>query len=117
MTLADTIRKLVADFLRDTMSLTLEYIYSNGREPIIFRHASGAIIELRDDGFVYINGTKVEAASGTFLALDGTSTMTGDVDVGDNDVVNVTKISGAENTDFTIEIDTGRNILFVERAP
>jgi len=95
MSLADTIKKLVSDFIRDTMIITLERINSNGREPIILRHSSGASVELRDDGDVYVNGAEV---------LTGSSIP---------DPLEVSTIQSKSGDNMLIESDTG---VFVFRT-
>lgn len=64
MTLTETICDIVKDVIRNMMQMSIERIHSNGKETLAITHVGGAKIELKNDGFVYINGTKWEAVSG-----------------------------------------------------
>ena len=130
MTLTDTIRMLIGDFIRDTMTFTLERIYSNGREPITLRHMSGAVLELRDDGRGYYNGVEIVSSGGgvsdhgaltglgdddhtQYLLANGTRSMTGILNLGNHIISNVDSIS-ANNGSFggiglTGDIDMNSN--------
>lgn len=109
------LKAFVNSMLMNVQLMRVKNIRSIGRNKLRIEHDSGGSVVFNSDGTISITGYEPDL-SGTYVKIDGTSTMSGDLDIGGNDVTDVNTLSGTDGNDLTIEVGAGRNIVFVERS-
>ena len=104
MGFVESLKGLIYDILHNLDRINVDYITSNGLNPLRIRHDSGALIELRDDGKAYYNDVEIGAGGAGLWEVDGTETqlITADaIDMQSESILNCNVIGGATVTAST----------------
>ena len=105
MSLADTVKSIVRQMLMNVGLMKVKNIRSIGRNPMRIEHDSGGYIQFNPDGTIDINGYISTSDGGVtdhgdltglsdddhtqYLLTDGSRTMTGSLDMGGFDILNI----------------------------
>ena len=107
MGFVESLKGLIYDILHNLDRINVDYITSNGLNPLRIRHDSGGIIEFKSDGKAYYNGTEIVSSSG------GTSDHGALTGLADDDHTQYLPLTGsrAMSGDLTLNSTTPRIVL------
>ena len=115
MGFVESLKALIYDILHNLDRINVDYITSNGLNPLRIRHDSGGIIEFRSDGKAYYNDTEIGSGGSGLWEVDGTETqlITADeIDMQDKDIINANSLIANSSTDLTLTVSTGQAFVF-----
>lgn len=114
MGFVESLKALIYDILHNLDRINVDYITSNGLNPLRIRHDSGGLIELKDDGKAYYNGSEIGSGTGLW-EVDGTETqlITADaIDMQNQNVIGANSLIATASTDLTLTVSTGQAFVF-----
>ena len=116
MGFVESLKGLIYDILHNLDRINVDYITSNGLNPLRIRHDSGGLIEFKSDGKAYYNNVEINAGTaGGLWEVDGTETqlITADeIDMQDKDIIGANSLIATASTDLTLTVSTGQAFVF-----
>lgn len=104
MGFVESLRSMIYDILHNLDRIHVDLVKSNGLNPLRIRHDSGGLIEFRNDGKVYYNGTEIGDSS--------SFTVTENFDMNGYNIVEADSIVADTAHDLTLTVDTGQAFVF-----
>ena len=104
MGFVESLKGLIYDILNNLDRINVDYITSNGMNPLRIRHDSGGIIEFKSDGKAYYNDVEIGDSS--------SFTVTENFDMNGYNIVEADSIIADTAHDLTLTVDTGQAFVF-----
>ena len=104
MGFVESLKGLIYDILHNLDRINVDYITSNGLNPLRIRHGSGGIIEFRSDGKAYYNDVEIGDSS--------SFTVTENFDMNGYNIVEADSLIANSSTDLTLTVSTGQAFVF-----
>ena len=104
MGFVESLKGLIYDILHNLDRINVDYITSNGLNPLRIRHDSGGIIEFKSDGKAYYNDVEIGDSS--------SFTVTENFDMNGYNIVEADSIIADTAHDLTLTVDIGQAFVF-----